>query len=1103
MGGLFGGGGSSAPSDDKNTLRSSARARILLCVGEGQIEGFVNPTLARSVYLDGTPLESPTGILNFQGFSVDWRSGTPDQPYIPGFSKSEIEGPPIAQIVRNSIPVVRTIFDPTVNAARVRIRLPALRKATDKGLKGNTTRYLIEVASAGSAYQRIIDQTISGKTDSPYERSHEFVLNGKAPWDIRVVRPDADSNDVKIEDSVIFQSLTEVQYEQQRYPNAALLSIDIDAQQFDRSLPSVSFRIRGLRVLIPHNYDPYTRTYTGSFNGTLVPGWTNNPAWILYDILTDERYGAGLSPSLLEIYDFYEAALHCDEKVSNGEGGTENRWTFNANIESRDEAFNVATAIAASFNAKLIPKGSRIGLLVDKLRKPIRNYGHHNVEVKRNENGEITSGPFQYRTISVKAINTVAVVSYREPAEDYETKEITVRDEVGIAKLGYKPVSLTALGCTSRTQAKRYGLWKLYTDRLQSRMVTFRVASEGMLAEPGEVIGITDKNLAGVRLSGRISDVKADPADFLLIDHPITMTSTEQFTVMTVGVDGKIQENPVDASRTAMGSPTRAIYLLDRFASLPPIESSWAVRSASISPNQFIISAVNESDDGGYQIEAIQYVPEKYAAIESNAAIARIRTTNLPDPFLRPEIPTNLNISEYLAEASNGAVEAHLDFSWAYPESGFIQLDHFEIELKAADDTSWTTVASTKLRGYTFKNLPSGAYSFRVSGVNRLGLKGSYAEINRSQSLSLLDAPRAVRNLQIVKADNRSAFLKWTYIEELDVRKGGYFLIKHSPKVTGATWADGLEIARVEGNVSEAVVPFREGTYQIRTFDSSGQYSVEVAQVSTVYAFRDPNNVLKVFQESPVFAGVKVNLATSSGLLRLVPSERFDTIDEPFDGNPPPFDSYALSSENYEPEGYYYFSEDLVLDATYPVYIYGVVGASVLSRNDVFDSQPGPFDSLPNGYFGGPASTVSAFVGTPRTVAQISLSLDGLIYGEWTNLLPGEYLLKTAKFRAYLETKVAILTPEVSELQVIVDVPDRQESGRLTTSVTAATTITYDAAFLEIPSPQFTVLNQEAGDQVTLIGESQSSISFEIRNAGARVSRDVSWTVKGYGKRIN
>lgn len=1083
--GGFGGGGArqSVPVDSPNTLRSTARARLLLCLGEGQVEGFTGGSLQKSVLLDGTPLESPNGTLNFKGFTLDWRNGSPDQSYIPGFSRAENERPPIAQLVRNSIPVVRTIFDNTVDAARVRIRLPSLRQITDKGVKGYTTQYHIEYASAGSPYRRVVDQTISDKADSQYERSHEFVLEGNAPWDIRVTRPRPESDDTRIEDAIIFQALTEIQYEQQRYPDTVLLAVDIDAKQFN-SIPQISVMMRGLRVLVPHNYNPNTRTYSGAFDGSLVPAWTNNPAWILYDILTDVRYGAKLSPSLIDVYDFYEAAVYCDEEVSNGEGGFEKRWSFNATIDSADESFKIATAIASSFHGKLIPKGSRVGLIVDKLKKPIRNYGHHNVVVGRDESGRITSDPFIYRTTSLDMLSTVANVSYREPQEGYETRQITVEDSEGIAKWGFKPTDITALGCTSRTQARRYGLWKLFTDRIQSRTVSFQIASEGLLVAPGEVIGITDKAMSGLRLSGRISQSSSDR---ITLDDGIIFSVGTSYELLTIGADGKLASRDLDLSAMVLDEPTSEVIVLTPFSAVPATGSSWALRANAISPQQFIVTSVQEETGGLFSIEALQYAPQKYAAIDDNVALERLRTTNLIDPLALPAAVSDITTISYLDIDQNDEAYAVVSIGWQYPESGYLQLSYFEVSYRLAEDVEWIPAGTTVGRTLAIRNLPAGVYIFRVAGVNRLGLRGPSLEKTEGQIISLQDLPSAVTNLQIAKSDNRSIYLRWDYITELDVRFGGYHIIKHSPKLAGATWKDGSEIARVQGHHSEVVLPFRAGTYQLRTFDSGNNPSEAIPQVQTTFSLRDPNNIIQIFNEGPDFSGIKTRTEASGGTLRLeLEQEATET-------------TPAL----YASTGEYRFSQEVQLGASFPVYVYSVLDASVFSRGEAFDLQPAPFDAIPAFYFTANFDNADInFGSSPSATLQVSISQDGIAYSDWADFTPGEYLFQNARFRLLMETEVPGLTIEVRELQVVADVPDRQESGRVSTTDFGVTTVNYVAPFFQTPEPQLTIINQEAGDTISITVEGPSFISFEVRNAGGRVARDVSWISKGFGKEV-
>lgn len=1096
-GGGKGGASGAAGNDDPNSLRSIARARVLFCLGEGQVEGYTQGDLAKSVRIDGTPLQSPDGSFNYNGFSLEWRNGSPDQSYIPGFEEVRSEER-VAREVRNGLPVTETIFDPNTDAAVVRMRLPSLREITDSGIKGTRTRYIIEYAPAGESYETVVDQTFEDKADSPYERSHEFRLNGRAPWDIRVVRGIDDSDDVRLENRTIFQALTTVQYKKRRYPNAALLAVDIDASQFSSS-PRISVDMRGLRVLVPHNYDPYKREYSGAFDGSLVPKWTSNPVWIVYDLLTDDRYGAGISPDLIDVYAFYSAATYCDEKINNGEGGLEPRFTFNATITTRGEAYKIAESVASNFNGKLVPAGSRIGLLVDKPQSISQIYGPERVVIQRDKNG-VESDPFVYEKASLKDVRTVAIVSYREPNQKYAKKELVVVDEVGYAKWGRRVVRISAFGCTSRTQARRFGLWKLLTDRLQSQIVTFKVATEGLLVSPGEVVGILDPSRTGVTLTGRLSEVDSDR---VILDKPMRFYRSSEYSLTTSGSGGMLQKHKVDISRTNTELETKEVIVEEPFAELPVEESGWSLETRDVKPVPYRITSISELKDGNYEMVGVLYNESKYDAIENDAETIDTTTLTLPDPLARPSRPEDLVVTESLGVGPSGEIVSRIDIGWSYPEAGYLQLSQFEVEYQREGDFIWTSLPPTRNRSYAIDSLPVGNYGFRVTAVNRLGLRGPSLTANSSQVRGLMAPPKAVDNLRIIKTDARTAFLRWNYVVETDVRKGGYHLVKHSPKLSGATWKDGEELERVQGHQNQAQLEFREGTYMVRTFDSSNQESTEVASVVTRFAFRDPNNVLKIFQESPAYPGVQDKVSLVNESLRLVEIERVVNIPAPISELSAPLIAYGTRTENvYVSEGFYYLSEKLNLGASYPVYLYSALDSSVFARTDAIALQPAPISALPASYFQGSNNKNPSFSKSPSATIQIAISLDGVTYADWIDFSPGEYILHSAKFRVRLETNNSSLTVEVNDLQIIADVPDRQESGRTITSSNTPTLVSYSAGFLENPMPQFTVLNSTAGDRVILLSESKNGMTIEVRNELERVARDVTWTARGFGKAL-
>ncbi|BAU12891.1 hypothetical protein LEP3755_34240 [Leptolyngbya sp. NIES-3755] len=474
-------GSSSTPREASDNLKSQSFANILLAISEGPIAGFVdNSNWFKSIYLDGTPIVSAIGYQNFKEVEAHLRFGLPDQDPIQGFTrlKSEI---PVDVEVKQANPIVRTIVDDDADYAVVRIQTPALFNTDSKGnINGTEIRYLIELSINGGPYNPVVQGLISGKTSSTYEESQAIQLppNPGNRWDIKVSRITADSTTIKLQNSLRWASYQVVQKETKTFPNVALLALRINSQQFT-SVPSVAIYQRGIACRIPNNYDPIHRTYIGNFDGSLRSYWTNNPAWILWTALTNDRWGCGIPESELDVWSFYEAARYCDELVPSVGSQVEPRYSFNAYLNSSQDAFDLIGQIASSMRAQVWWNGSRIVLSQDRPTPVARMFSPSHVVYQYDEEGRMTGGGFQYVSTDLSTRYTSVVVRYLNP-QTWEEDSVLVEDAELINLWGFRQLEITAVGCTSRTQAERFGRWELYVATKQTEVVSFSLASEGL-----------------------------------------------------------------------------------------------------------------------------------------------------------------------------------------------------------------------------------------------------------------------------------------------------------------------------------------------------------------------------------------------------------------------------------------------------------------------------------------------------------------------------------------------------------------------------------------------------------------------------------------------
>lgn len=598
-----GGGREAVEADD--TLRSRAFARVLDLICEGEIEGLVDG--AKSIYLDGTRLQASDGTFNFQGVTVDFRPGTQGQTPIDGFPAVESETYLGVKVVKDT-PLTRTFTNPNVDAFRVKILLPQLYQQDKKtgDVNGASVRFKIEIQGAGStAWTVVADEEINGKTMGQYERQYRVEPVGSAPWSIRVTRLSDDSTSGALKNELYVSSITEVIETKLSYPNSALVGIRIDASQFSQ-VPQRSYHMRLLKVRVPSNYDPVSRTYSGVWNGEFKIAWTNNPAWCFYDLLTNERYGLGrnIDEALIDKWALYQIGRYCDEPVPDGRGGTEPRFALNAYIQSRQEAFRVLGDMASAFRGMLYWASGSVFASVDAPGDPVYLY----------TNANVINGEFSYSGSSLKQRHTVALVSWNDINDLGRTKVEYVSDEDGIAKFGIVETEITAFGCTSQAQAHRVGRWMLLSELTETEVVVFSTGLEGAVARPGQIIRIRDGYRSGSRVAGRVEQVLGSSR--IRLDAPLqdAGVGAQLFINTTHGVHSATISS-LSADRTEV---TFAPATTDEIAP----DAVWMTHVGSdVREQDYRVISVAEKGDGVYEITALEHNRQKFSAIDTGTKI--------------------------------------------------------------------------------------------------------------------------------------------------------------------------------------------------------------------------------------------------------------------------------------------------------------------------------------------------------------------------------------------------------------------------------------------------------------------------------------------------
>ncbi|SET27653.1 host specificity protein J [Thorsellia anophelis] len=700
--GKKGGGGSQhTPVESPDSLLSVAKAKILIALCEGEIAGGLT---AQDIYLDGTPLANADGTMNFTGVSWELRTGTQDQDYIQGFPAVENEQT-IGTELKAANPYAKSITNTQLSAVRVRLGVQALQRQHDNGdVTGSRVEYAIDVATDGGSYQEIIRSAFDGKTTSLYERSHRINLpKATTGWMIRVRRLTADSSTAKVADKTNIQAITEIIDAKLSYPNTALLYVEFDSKQF-QSIPKISCKPKGRVIRVPNNYDPITRTYSGLWNGQFKWAWTNNPAWVFFDIVTNERFGLGKRISLEQIdkWELYRIAQYCDELVPDGRGGsgTEPRFICDVYIQSKAEAYTVLRDLAAIFRGMTYWSKGILASIADMPADIDYIYTPANV----------VDGKFNYSGAAHNTKYSTVMVSWSNPDNQYQDEVAVVSDPDLVRRYGYVETSITAIGCTRESEARRRADWILQTNR-NDRTISFNVGLDGNIPRPGGIIGIADPKLSGRVLGGRISavngrnitlDRKSDAkvGDRLIINLP----------------SGKAE------ARTIQGVKDKILTVSADYSEAPMKESVWSIDADDLAIQQFRVVSIADNNDGTYAITATSHDPDKYARIDNGARIESKPISVVPSSIQKPVANVVITSSSRVEQGINIAT---LHVEWDKTDGAI----SYESEWRK-DNGNWIPALRSSVNSFDIEGIYSGRYQARVRAINASDISSgwSYAD---------------------------------------------------------------------------------------------------------------------------------------------------------------------------------------------------------------------------------------------------------------------------------------------------------------------------------------------------------------------------------------
>ncbi|HCN6393631.1 host specificity protein J [Escherichia coli] len=718
-----GGGKGHTPVEAKDNLKSTQMMSVIDAIGEGPIEGPVKGL--QSILVNKTPLTDTDGNPVIHGVTAVWRAGEQEQTPPEGFESSGAETA-LGVEVTKAKPVTRTITSANIDRLRVTFGVQSLVQTTSQGDRNPASvRLLIQLQRNGN-WVTEKDVTIHGKTTSQFLASVILDNLPPRPFNIRMVRETADSTTDQLQNRTLWSSYTEIIDVKQCYPNTAIVGLQVDAEQFGGQQMTVNYHIRGRIIQVPSNYDPEKRTYSGIWDGSLKPAYSNNPAWCLWDMLTHPRYGMGkrLGAADVDKWALYAIGQYCDQRVPDGFGGTEPRMTFNAYLSQQRKAWDVLSDFCSAMRCMPVWNGQTLTFVQDRPSDVVWPYTNSDVVVDDNGVG------FRYSFSALKDRHTAVEVNYTDPQNGWQTSTELVEDPEAILRYGRNLLKMDAFGCTSRGQAHRAGLWVIKTGLLETQTVDFTLGSQGLRHTPGDIIEICDNDYAGTLTGGRILSIDA-ASRTLTLDREVTLPETGTSTVNLINGSGK----PVSVDITAQPAPARV-----QVSAVPDGVATygvWGLSLPSLRRRLFRCVAIRENTDGTFAITAVQHVPEKEAIVDNGASFEpQSGTLNsvIPPAVQHLTVEVSASDGQYLALAK-----------WDTPR--VVKGVRFSLRLTSGsgENSRLVTTAITADTAHRFSGLPPGEYTLTVRAINSYGQQGEPAT-----TTFRIDAPAAPATIELI-----------------------------------------------------------------------------------------------------------------------------------------------------------------------------------------------------------------------------------------------------------------------------------------------------------------------------------------------------------------
>ncbi|ECW2962989.1 host specificity protein J [Salmonella enterica subsp. enterica] len=698
------------PVEQPDSAQSMARCRMLLALGEGEFAGGLDAT---RIFLDGTPLGNPDGTMNFENVSWDFRPGTQTQTPIQGFPAVENETT-VGVSLTKATPWTRALSNTQIDAVLVRIGIPGLQQQENDGdIVGTTVQYHIDLAVDGGAYSTVMTKTVTEKLSSLYELTHRINLpKASTGWQIRVVRDTDDSTSQMLQNKTQVQAITEVIDARLRYPHTALLYVSFNAKSFN-NIPKISCMPKGRIIRIPSNYDPIARTYSGTWDGTFKWGWTNNPAWIWFDVLTEPRFGLGrrVTPEMLDKWELYRIAQRCDQKVPDGKGGsgTEPRFMFDVYIQSQADAWQVIKDIAAGFNGMTFWGNNMFNVVSD--------MPADTTKLQILTRASVVGKPV-YSSGSEKNRFSSALINFSDPDNHYQDRTTAVMFPELVKQFKFKQTQITAIGCTRESEAQRRGGWAVYSNSLD-RIITLQTGLDGFVFVPGTVFAFADERLSGHVYGGRITGYNAG-LKAVTTDRGTSAVAGDTLMIRTQG--GTVESRVIQAVNGTQ------LILSTPFTAAPLPNAVFVIDAGQLRLQYFRVTNLKfDDEENTFTITGAEYNASKYDAVDNNARLDTPPISLIPTGLVNQ--PTNIVVSSYDA-VRQGQRVATLTASWDAPvdKDGKLQSDviAYRAQWKRGNN-EWVNVPETGLRNIEVPGIFEGDYLVRVRAINSGGASSLWA----------------------------------------------------------------------------------------------------------------------------------------------------------------------------------------------------------------------------------------------------------------------------------------------------------------------------------------------------------------------------------------